>query len=239
MLFRRVHALDEHQDTDEDDDEDLDDEPHAPAHLREAAEQLLAHASGGRRRSRSPRTDDERLTRVLQLLGQLNDQRLDAGGGLFNTDPEPRDDDERRDLADSERAFAIHCANHLAATASAALEFAIELTASFNDHLTPSQARDNAVDELRVELLSELAIHTLRTMDPLQLSKRDIAEHLGMIVLPSAALDVADAAHELTQHRFPGQAAITTTYLAAQLISAADEIAAAADYHDWPGLDDA
>lgn len=226
-------------DTDGDDDEDLDDEPQAPAHLRDAADQLLAHARAGRRRSRSSRTDEARLLVVLQLLGQLNDQRLDAGGGLFNTDPEPRDDDERRDLADSERAFAIHCANQLAAIASAALEFAIELTASFDDHSTSTHARDNAVDELRVELLSELAIHTLRpTMDPLQLSKRDITEHLGMIVLPSAALDVADAAHELTQHRFPGQAAITTTYLAAQLISAADEIAAAADYHDWPGLDD-
>ena len=58
------------------------------------------------------------------------------------------------------------------------------------------------------------------------------------IVLPSAALDIADAAHELTQHPLPGQAAITTTYLAAQLISASDEIAAAAGHQHWPALDD-
>ena len=231
--------MDEHQDTGEDDAEDLDDEPQVPAHLRDAAEQLLAHARTGRRRSRSARTDQERLIGVLQLLGQLNDQRLDAGG-LFTSDPEPRDEAERRDLADSERAFVIHCAKQLAVIASAALKFAIELTASFDDHSTPTQARDDAVNELRAELLSELAIHTLRpAMDPLQPRKRDVAEHLGLIVLPSAALDIADAAHELTQHRFPGQAAITTTYLAAQLISAADEIAATADYHHWPALDDA
>jgi hypothetical protein len=55
-----------------------------------------------------------------------------------------------------------------------------------DDHSTPSQARDQAVEEPRVELLSELAIHTLRPeIDPLRPRKRDIAEHLGLIVLPS------------------------------------------------------
>jgi hypothetical protein len=73
---------------------------------------------------------------------------------------------------------------------------------------------------------------------PLRPRKRDIAEHLGLIVLPSAALDVADAAHELTQDPFPGQAAMTTTYLAAQLISAGGEIATAADCRTWAALDD-
>jgi len=222
-----------------DDDEPLDDEPEVPARVRDAAEQLLAHARSDKRRSTSLRTDEQRLIGVLQLLGQLNDHRLAAAGLFISEDPEPRDDAERRDLADSERRFVIYCANQLAVIASAALTFAIELTASFDDHSTPSQARDQAVDELRVELLSELAIHTLRpVIDPLRPRKRDIAEHLGLIVLPSAALDVADAAHELTQHPLPGQAAITTTYLAAQLISAGDEIAAAADYHHWPALDD-
>lgn len=230
---------DEHDIVD-DDDEDLDDEPRVPARLRDAAEQLLAHARAGRRRSRSPRTDEERLIRVLQLLGQLNDQRQAAAGLFVSDDPEPRDEAERRDLADSERQFVIYCADQLAVIASAALEFAIELAASFDDHKTPTQARDDAVDELRHELLSELAINALRPIigAPLRARKRDVAEHLGLIVLSSAALDVADAAHELTQQRFPGQASITMTYLAAQLISAGDEIAEAADSQHWPALDE-
>ena len=75
-------------------------------------------------------------------------------------------------------------------------------------------------------------------MPPLAPRKRAIAEHLGVIVLPSAALDVADAAYELAHGPFPGQAAITATYLAAQLLAAAEEIASATDYHHWPAVDD-
>jgi len=230
-------VADEHDTVD--DDDPLDDEPQAPAQLREAAEQLLAHARAGWRRSRSLRTDEERLVRVLQLLGQLNDQRQAAAGLFASDDPEPRDEAERHDLADSERRFVIYCAEQLAVIASAALEFAIDLAASFDEHKTPTQARDDAVDELRHELLSELAINAVRpVISPLQPRKRDVAEHLGLIVLSSAALDVADAAHELTQQRFPGQASITMTYLAAQLISAGDEIATAADHRHWPTIDE-
>ena len=228
---------------DEDLEDDLDEEtPEASPVLREAVEQLLAGArSAGRARGAARwRTDQDRLGRLLELVGQLNYERLEAGGLFVSDEPEPRDEQEREDQAEQERAFARHCADRLAAIAAVAIDFAIELGASFHDGGSVTKARKDATEEVRDELLGELALHGLRPGVPrLTSRKRDVAEHLGLIVLPAAALDIADATYELAQSQFPGQAGSTATYLAANVLAAGEEIAAAAGYHDWPALDDA
>jgi hypothetical protein len=229
-------------DDDSDDElEEFDEDPQASPQLRDAAERLLAreHARGRTRRPSRWTTDQDRLTRVLELLGQLNNERLEAGGMFTMSEPEPRDEDERRDQALRERQFVRHCAEALAAVAAAALEFAIELAASLEDHKPRGRARTDAIDDLRSELFDELAAHTAGPgVPPLAPRKRDVAEHLGLIVLPAVALDAADAAYELAQGVFPGQATSTATYMAAKLLAAGEELAIAADYPDWPAIDD-
>ncbi len=227
---------DERSATDLEEDADDDELQVAPA-LRDAAERLLAHSRAGGPASRWS-SDQERLTGILQLIGRLSEKRQHAAG-LFVEDDEPADEEERRYQAERDRAFIVHCADSLVEIAAAALEFAIELTASFGDHKPPRQARDDAIAELRSELLAELVTLPPRPGVPgLSPTKRDVSSYLGMIVLRSAALDVAVAAYELTYDRFPGQAAMTAVYLPAQLLIAGDEIATAIDYRSWPALDD-
>lgn len=220
-------------------DEDADDDELqiAPA-LRDAAERLLAHSRAGGPASRWS-SDQERLTGILQLIGRLSEERQHATG-LFGVDDEPADEEERRYQAERDRGFVVHCADSLVEIAAAALEFAIELTAGFDDDKPPRQARNDTIDELRSELLGELVTLPPRPGVPgLAPTKRDVSSYLGMIVLRSAALDVAVAAYELTYDRFPGQAAMTAVHLVAQLLIAGEEIATAIDYRGWPPLDDA
>lgn len=228
---------DERSATDLDEDADDDDELQVAPALRDAAERLLAHSRAGGPASRWS-SDQERVIGLLQLLGRLNEQRQHAAG-LFTEDDEPVDEEERRYQAERDRGFIVHCADSLVEIAAAALEFAIELTASFDGDKPARQARNDAIDELRSELLGELVTLPPRPGVPgLSPTKRDVSSYLGMIVLRSAALDVAVVAYELTYDRFPGQAAMTAVYLAAQLLIAGEEIATAVDYRQWPALDD-
>lgn len=238
---RRVALVTTGRDDVADDDDPEEEAPEASPVLREAVKQLLAgaHSAERARGAARWRTDQDRLGRLLELVGQLNNERLEAGGLFVSDQPEPRDEQEREDQVEQERAFARHCADRLAAIAAVAIDFAIELAASFDDDGSSAKARNEATKEIRDELLSELATHGPRLGVPrLTALKRDVAEHVGLIVLPAAALDIADAVYELAHSHFPGQAGSTATYLAANVLAAGEEIAAAAGYHDWPALDD-
>lgn len=102
----------------------------------------------------------------------------------------------------------------------------------------PGQARAAAINDVREELLGELAIDAAHpARHPVRPTRRDVADFLGMVVLRSAALDLAAAAHQLNDSRWPGQAAVTATSLAADLLTAGDEIASAAGYLDWSDID--
>ncbi len=228
----------------EDFDRDLEEEAaDASPQLQEAVEQLLVVARAARRPlpAAGGRTDQDRLRRLLELVGELNYERLEACG-LFTSDDErePSDTREREDQAEQDRAFARHCADRLAVIAVVAIDFAIELAAGCDDGGGSwAKARNDAIVEIRDELLSELAMQTLRPGVPrLTANKRDVADHLRLIVLPAAALEIADATYELAHSHFPGQAGSTATYLAANVLAAGAQIAAAARYQDWPAVDD-
>jgi hypothetical protein len=67
-------------------------------------------------------------------------------------------------------------------------------------------------------------------------SKRAVPETLE-IDLRFAAIQLAAAAHELTDGRWPAQAASIATHLAAQLLATGERIADAIGYRNWPELE--
>lgn len=221
-------------DGNDDPDDEYEDEVAVPERLGAAAEALLVLAARARAGSES---DRDRLVDLLALVGGFDHARREATGLFIDFEPEPVDEQERADLADRERAFVCWCADQLVELAAHAVEFAVALLASLHDD-DPSPARAAAINEVREELLGELAIDAARpSRHRVQPTRRDVADFLGVAVLPFAAVDLAEAAHRLNDSRWPGQAAVTATTLAANLLTAADKIASAAGYLDWSDID--
>jgi hypothetical protein len=150
---------------------------------------------------------------------------------LFAEDPEPREEWEREHLEESTRSFICWCADQLAETAALAVEFATALCLEVDDHKRPSAV----VDELRGELMNEMAIETAAGVDRrgVAASKRAVAETLE-VDLRFAAIELATAAHELADSRWPAQAASSAVYLAARLLAVGERIADTVGYHGWP-----
>jgi hypothetical protein len=143
----------------EDDIDDIDDveerEPEAPPRLRAAGEDILRRGQDVRSSSFESDVGD-RLLRVLHQVGRIDHVCHEQAGGLFAEDREPRDEWEREDLEQSTRGLICWCADQLAETAGLAIEFATMLCAEVEDH----KSRSEIVDELRSELMMELAIET-------------------------------------------------------------------------------
>jgi hypothetical protein len=123
----------------------------------------------------------------------------------------------------STRGFICWCADQLAETAGLAIEFATVLCAEVEDH----KSRSEIVDELRSELMMELAIEAAPPTRhaPLSATKRAVADDVE-VDLRFAAGDLAKAAFELADSRWPAQAASTAVYIAAKLLAAGGRIAA-------------
>ena len=175
--------------------DDVDDveepEPEAPPRLRAAGEDVLRR--GQDVRSSSSDVGD-RLLRVLHQVGRIDHVCHEHAGGLFGEDREPRGEWEREDLERSTRGFVCWCADQLAEAAGLALEFATVLCAEVEDH----KSRSEIVDELRSELMMELAIETAPPTRhaPLSATKRAVADDVE-VDLRFAAGDLAKAAFEL------------------------------------------
>lgn len=212
------------------------DEVAVPERLGAAAEALLVLAARARGRTGSE-SDRDRLVDLLALVGAFDHARHEATGSFLDFEPEPVDEHERENLADRERSFVCWCVDQLVELAAHAVEFAVTLLASLHDD-EPGRARPAAVNDVRAELLGELAIDAAHpARHPVQPTRRDVADFLGVVVLRSAALDLAAAAHQLSDSRWPGQAAVTAASLAADLLTAGGEIASAAGYLDWAEID--
>jgi hypothetical protein len=214
--------------------EDIDDveepEPEAPPRLRAAGEDILRR--GQDVRSSSLESDiGDRLLRVLHQVGRIDHVCHEHAGGLFAEDREPQDEWERAELEQSTRGFICWCADQLAEAAGLAVEFATVLCAEVEDH----KSRSKIVDELRSELMMELAIETAPPTRhaPLSATKRAVADDVE-IDLRFAAGDLAKAAFELADSRWPAQAAVTAVYVAAKLLAAGGRIADTVGYESWP-----
>ena len=221
-------------------DEDLDDEeaPQPPARLAAAAEELLT-LSVEARDVRRDVSDTDRLFDVLRLLGRLHEFCL-TEAGFFAVDPTPVDDAERAWMAERELGFVRRCADGLAELAAGCVRFAVTLWVDLRpDWEEVVDARRQLVEEAREELLGELGILGGRSARgrPLTPSKQDVAEFLRSTLL-FAALGCADAAYELTDAQLPGTAGTTMLGIAASLLTDGDEVATAASYASWPGLED-
>ena len=104
------------------------------------------------------------------------------------------------------------------------------LCAEVEDH----KSRSEIVDELRSELMMELAIETAPPTRhaPLSATKRAVAS--VEVDLRFAAGDLANAAFELADSRWPAQAAVTAVYVAAKLLAAGGRMADIVGYESWP-----
>jgi hypothetical protein len=184
-------------------------EPEAPPRLRAAGEDILRRGQDVRSSSLENDVGD-RLLRVLHQVGRIDHVCHEQAGGLFAEDREPRDEWEREDLEQSTRGFICWCADQLAETAGLAIEFATMLCAEVEDH----KSRSEIVDELRSELMMELAIETAPPTrhTPLSATKRAVADDVE-VDLRFAAGDLAKAAFELADSRWPAQAANTAVYI--------------------------
>jgi hypothetical protein len=157
--------------------DDIDDieesEPEAPPRLRAAGEDSLRRGQDVRSSSLESDVGD-RLLRVLHQVGRIDHVCHEQAGGLFREDREPRDEWEREELEQSTRGFICWCADQLAETAGLAIEFATTLCAEVEDHKSYSEI----VDELRSELMMELAIETAPPTRhaPLSATKRAVAD---------------------------------------------------------------
>ena len=214
--------------------QDVDDveepEPEAPPRLRAAGEDILRRGQDVRSSSLESDVGD-RLLRVLHQVGRIDHVCHEHAGGLFGEDLEPRDEWEREDLEQSTRGFICWCADQLAEAAGLAVEFATVLCAEVEDH----KSRSEIVDELRSELMMELAIETAPPTRhaPLSATKRAVADDVELD-LRFAAGDLAKAAFELADSRWPAQAANTAVYIAAKLLAAGGRIADTVGYESWP-----
>jgi hypothetical protein len=218
------------------DDEDVDDEATPPpARLAAAAEALLALAVGESRPGREV-SDADRLLDVLMLVGRLHGL-CTTHAGFFSSDLPPVDDDERAWVAERDLAFVCRCADELVELAAGCVRFAVALWVDLRpDWEDPPDARQEAVAEAREEILSELGILAGRPPSPpLTAGKYAVAEFVRPTLL-FAALACADAAHELTDERFPGTAGGTMLGLAASLLTDGDQIATVAGYESWPEI---
>jgi hypothetical protein len=205
-------------------------EAEAPPRLRAAGEDILRR--GQDVRSSSLESDiGDRLLRVLHQVGLIDHVCHEHAGGLFAEDREPQDEWEREDLEQSTRGFICWCADQLAEAAGLAVEFATVLCAEVEDH----KSRSEIVDELRSELMMELAIETAPPTRhaPLSATKRAVADDVE-IDLRFAAGDLAKAAFELADSRWPAQAAVTAVYVAAKLLAAGGRIAETVGYESSP-----
>lgn len=221
-------------------DDDLDDEeaPEVPANLAAAAEELLTLAAQTRVLHRDVSHTD-RLFDVLRLLGRLHEFCL-TEAGYFAPDPTPTDDEERAWMAERELAFVRRCADGLAEVAAACVSFAVPLWVDLRpDWEEVADARAEVVEEAREELLGELGILGGRSAQgrPLRPIKHDVGEFLRPTLL-FVALGCADAAYELNDAHLPGTAGVTMLGVAASLLTDGDEVATAASYASWPGLED-
>jgi hypothetical protein len=205
-------------------------EPEAPPRLRAAGEDVLRRGQDVRSSSLESDVGD-RLLRVLHQVGRIDHVCHEHAGGLFGEDREPRDEWEREDLEQSTRGFICWCADQLAEAAGLAIEFATVLCAEVEDH----KSRSEIVDELRSELMMELAIETAPPTRhaPLSATKRVVADDVE-VDLRFAAGDLAKAAFELADSRWPAQAANTAVYIAAKLLAAGGRIADTVGYESWP-----
>jgi hypothetical protein len=139
-----------------DDIDDVEEAEHeAPPRLRAAGEDILRRGQDVRSTSLESDVGD-RLLRVLHQVGRIDHVCHEQAGGLFAEDREPRDEWEREDVEQSTRGFICWCADQLAETAGLAIEFATMLCGEVEDH----KSRSEIVDELRSELMMELAIDT-------------------------------------------------------------------------------
>ena len=183
-----------------DDIEDIEEpEPEAPPRLRAAGEDILRRGQDVRSSSLESDVGD-RLLRVLHQVGRIDHVYHEQAGGLFGEDRAPRDEWEREDLEQSTRGFICWCADQLAEAAGLAIEFATVLCAEVEDH----KSRPEIVDELRSELMMELAIETAphTRLAPLSATKRAVADDVEVDVR-FAAGDLAKSAFELADSRWP------------------------------------
>lgn len=221
----------------EDDDEDLEDEgTPPPPRLAAAAEELLALATQEPRPHHPGDGDRDRLFEVLTRIGKLH-ELYNTHADFFDYAPTPVDDEERAWAAERELAFVRRCCDELAELAAGCVQFAVLLWSDLHSEWedTP-EARRKATAEARAEILSEVGILAERPrVRRLTAGRHEVAEFLRPTLL-FAALHCADAAHELTDARFPGTAATTMIGLAASLLTDGEQIATAAGYRSWPVL---
>ena len=220
------------------DDEDLEDEgtPPPSPRLAAAAEELLTLATQKPRPHQPGDGDRDRLFEVLTRIGKLHGL-YNTHADFFDSAPTPVDDEERAWAAEREQASVRRCCDELAELAAGCVQFAVLLWSDLHSEWEDtSEARRKATAEAREEILSELGILAERPWARrLMAGTHEVAEFLRPTLL-FAALHCADAAHELTDARFPGTAATTMIGLAASLLTDGDQIATAAGYRSWPVL---
>lgn len=190
----------------EDDDEDLEDEgTPPPPRLAAAAEELLTLATQEPRPHHPGDGDRDRLFEVLTRIGKLHGL-CNTHADFFDYAPTPVDDEERAWAAERELAFVRRCCDELAELAAGCVQFAVSLWS------------DLLAERPRARRLTA--------------GTHEVAEFLRPTLL-FAALHCADAAHELTDARFPGTAATTMIGLAASLLTDGEQVATAAGYRSW------
>ena len=220
-------------------DEEVDDEgrPPPPPRLAAAAEEMLGLASEAARSLHPEVSDVQRLLEVLRLVGRLHGL-CTAHVSVFD-DPTARDEEERAWAAERELAFIRRCADELTELATGCVAFAVALLIDLRpDWEDPPESRQTALAEAREEILTELGILGQRQRGPrLAATKHEVAEFLRPTLL-FAALQCADAAHEMTDQQFPGTAAGTMLGLAASVLTDGEQIALAASYRSWPEMED-
>lgn len=164
----------------------------------------------------------ELLWRVLERIGRLEAFSLEQAGLLARGPEDARDDQEREELLEQERAFVAACPRKLETIAQAALAFTLALWLQCRpDWEDPAQT----VTEVRTELDAELATEVAppRRRHRLEPTKPAVTDSMKA-TLWRAASEVACAAHELADARFPGTAGTTMLTAAASLTVEAFDI---------------
>lgn len=220
-------------------DEDLGEEepedPPPPPKLAAALDQLLSLAVEAPPPYYPDASDTDRLLHALMAVGRLH-ALCNTCAGLLSAEPPPVDEDEREWVAERDLEFVRRCADELLELAARCVRFAVWLWADLRpEGEARREARRNAAAEAREETLFELGICAQRSRASLSADKHRVADFLRT-TLAFAALQCADAAHELQDGQFPGTAGSTMLDLAASLLSDGDEVATAAGYRRWPEL---
>ncbi len=220
-------------------DEDLDEEEPEdappPPKLAAALDQLLSLAVEAPPPYYPDASDTDRLLHALMAVGRLH-ALCNTNAGFLGAERPPVDEEERQWAAERDLEFVRRCADELLEVVARCVRFAVWLWAHLRPEGEPRrEARRNAAGEAREETLFELGMCAQRPRARLSADKHRVADFLRP-TLAFAALQCADAAHELEDARFPGTAGSTMLDLAASLLSDGDEVATAAGYRLWPEL---